>query len=190
MGITQNSLDRFNRHVANLDTMLILGCQNMYGDTNYGEIARDFFTRHGFKVTDIDITGCQGSQQVDLREQINFENQFGIIMQHGTVEHIDGSLYTPFKNIHESCAVNGVMIHENPMTGNWPEHGYHYFTQKFYVELAKVCNYELLEVCSEAAMGNFETGWNICSVLRKIEDIEFIREEDFNKIYSKHIKLK
>jgi hypothetical protein len=190
MGITQNSLDRFNRHIAATDTMLILGCQNMYNNKNYGEIARDYFSAKGFTVVDMDITGCQESQPADLREVLNFKGEFGIILQHGTIEHIEGSLYQPFKNIHEACAVNGIMIHENPMTGNWPEHGYHYFTQKFYIELAKACNYELLEVCSEPAMSNTIDGWNICAVLLKIEDVEFISEEDFNKIYSKHIKSK
>lgn len=190
MGITQNSLERFNKYIAIIDSMLIIGCQNMYNAENYLDRAEDYFTEKGFNVDVIDIIGCQGSMIADLREDLQFKNNYGIVLQHGTVEHVDGSLYQPFKNIHEACALNGFMIHENPMTNNWPQHGYHYFTQKFYVELAKACNYELLEVCAEAAMSNTVDGWNICAVLRKNADNDFISEDAFNTIYSKHIKQK
>lgn len=190
MGITQNSLNRFDRYIATTDTMLILGCQNIYSDGNYGELAHDFFKAKGFKPYTIDITGCQESVVADLRDDLHFSAGFGVVMQHGTLEHIHGKLYQPFKNIHEACADGGFMIHENPMTGNWPEHGYHYFTQKFFIELAKSCHYDLLEICSEAAMGNTVDGWNICAVLRKTDTMEFISEKAFNKIYAKHIRSK
>ncbi len=127
---------------------------------------------------------------MDLRDDLHFEPIYDQVWNHGTAEHIDGSLYQPFKNFHEACKVGGFMIHENPMTGNWPGHGQHYFTQKFYVEFAKACNYELVEVCSEAAMGNTTDGWNVCAVLKKLPESVFISEEDFNKLYSKHIKSK
>ena len=82
------------------------------------------------------------------------------------------------------------MIHENPLTGNWPGHGYHYFTEKFWKEFAKMCDYELLENTIEAAMGNVTDGWNSCSVLRKVNDREFITEQWFDKLYKSYIKNK
>lgn len=190
MGITQKSLDRFNKYVAVTDNMLILGCQNMYNTENYLDLAHDYFTAKGFNVRTIDILGCQGSEPMDLREDLNFGPDFGIILQHGTIEHIDGSLYRPFKNIHEACANNGLMIHENPKTENWPGHGYHYFTENFFKSLSKACNYTLLEINSEPAMGNVVDGWNICAVIEKSNTDEFISEKDFNKIYLQHIKQK
>lgn len=190
MGITQHSLGRINRHIHPNDNMLIIGCQNLYDNENYGEIAHHYFQNLGHNVRSLDILGCQGSEKLDLREDLAFKPEFDLVNDCGSKEHIDGSLYRPFKNIHEACKVGGVMIHENPMTGNWPGHGYHYFTLKFYDELAKACNYEVLENCTEAAMSNTVDGWNVCAVLHKQTDNDFISEDVFNIIYSKHIKSK
>ncbi len=170
--------------------VLHLGCQNLFNVENYGEIAQDFFRSKGHIVRSIDILGCNGSDIADLRDDLHFEPVWDIVNDCGSKEHIDGSLYQPFKNLHEACVEFGLMIHENPATQSWPGHGYHYFTQKFYVELAKACKYELLEVCSEAAMSNTVDGWNVCAVLKKLPESEFIGEEDFNKLYSKYIKSK
>lgn len=190
MGITALSLKRINDHLKPQSNILIIGCQNLYSVENYGEVAHPYFESLGHQVRSIDILGCQGSEVADLRDDLGFEPEFDMVNDCGSKEHIDGSLYQPFKNIHEACKVGGVMIHENPMAANWPGHGYHYFTQKFYVELAKTCNYKLLEVCSEAAMGNTVDGWNISAVLEKQDNAKFISEEVFNKIYAKHIKSK
>lgn len=190
MGITDLSLKRINKYIHPDDNILILGCQNLYNPENYGQLADDFYSMQGYTVRTIDITGCQGAEVADLREDLQFEPDFTLILQHGTIEHIDGDLYQPYKNIHEACAFEGIMIHENPARGNWPFHGQHYFTERFYQELAKVCNYELLEVNTEAAMGNTVDGWNIVAVLRKTIKLDFISEEAFNKIYKKHIYSK
>lgn len=187
MGITQLSLDRINRHITKPGKLLILGCQNLYNMEHYGQIAHPYFQNLGYKVRSIDILGCQGSVIADLRSDLKFRPEFDYIFQHGTVEHVDGSLYQPFKNIHDACKPGGLMIHENPKTGNWPKHGYHYFTEGFYTVLAKACGYEILELTSEASMGNDVDGWNVSCVMRKGEG-EFISEEQFNKIYQKHIK--
>lgn len=190
MGITQKSLDRLNKYLQKNDSILMLGCQNLYDTENYGKIAHEYFLDRVHSIKTIDICGCQGAEIMDLREDLKFNKEFSLILQHGTIEHIDGSLYQPFKNIHEACCIGGIMIHENPKTGNWPLHGQHYFTKDFYVQFAKVCNYELLEVCEEAAMGNTIDGWNVCAVLRKKYDAEFISETKFNKIYKAYIHAK
>ncbi len=186
MGITQTSLDRINRYIKTGDSILILGCQNLYNTDNYGEIAHSYFEQKQHNVFSLDILGCQGSKAMDLREVLDL-CQVDLVLQHGTVEHIDGSLYQPFKNIHDACKVGGVMIHENPMVGNWPGHGYHYFTEEFYTAIADALNYEVLELTKEAAMGNVKDGWNISCVFCKISDNPFIAEQQFNEIYGKFI---
>jgi hypothetical protein len=190
MGITADSMKRLTPYLRPGINMLELGAQNTYYNPHYGRIAKDVFEEMLISHISIDIIEHQKCVQADLREKIPFEANNHMVTNFGTLEHVDGSLYTPFLNIHNACKEGGVMIHENPMTGNWPGHGYHYFTQKFYIELAKACKYELLEVSTEAAMGNTVDGWNICAVLRKVVDNDFIPEEDFNKIYVKHIKSK
>lgn len=194
MGVTQQSLDRLEKfNCLNPGTvMLELGAQNIYNTENYGEIAKHYFQGFGVHHTSIDIIQHQECLQMDLREPFenDFIEAFGVITNEGTLEHVDGSIYQPLRNIHDACWVEGLMIHENPKTGNWPQHCPHYFTQGFWKELARICQYEILELTEEVAMGNTESGWNVCCVLRKTLDSMFISEEDFNKIYKQHIKSK
>lgn len=185
MGITKKSLNRLEKYNC-LDRgvkMLELGAQNIYDNENYGKIAKDVFSERFVIHTSIDVNPHQGAIEVDLRSPVTiFKNKFDVVTNFGTTEHVDGSLYEAFKNIHNLCRKGGLMIHENPKTGNWPKHGYHYMTETFYTELAKIVGYELLEVGEEAAMGNTVDGWNIYAVLRKVNSDNFINEEDFNKL--------
>lgn len=190
MGITNKSLDRLQPYLKQGIKMLELGAQNIYSAENYGEIAKDYFKRIGIAHMSIDIIEHQMCVQADLRQQLKIGYDFDVVTNFGTTEHIDGSLYQPFKNIHEACKVGGVMIHENPKTGNWPGHGQHYFTQDFYAYLATQCGYDLIEVTEEAAMSNVTDGWNVCAVLRKMKDEKFISKKEFELIYKKHIHAK
>lgn len=187
MGITQISLNRINQFINPDDSILIIGCQNLYNADNYGEIAAEYFKLLGHRVKDIDIYECNGCQIADLRQDWNAKPEFDIVLQHGTIEHVYGSLYTPLLNIHNSCKKGGYMIHENPMTGNWPEHGQHYFTSDFWNALAEACGYMVLENIEEVAMGNVIDGWNVSCVLEHSGG-KFISKTVFNKIYNQYIK--
>lgn len=168
-----------------------LGAQNMYNNEHYGWIAKDYFQELGIDHISLDIIEHQKCVQFDLRElHKEITPTSDIVTNFGTLEHVDGSLYVPFLNIHNMCKVGGIMIHENPKTGNWPGHGQHYFTGEFYSVLAGACGYEFIEVTEEAAMGNVTDGWNICAVLRKLTDVQFIKEETFDEIYAKYIFAK
>lgn len=190
MGITALSLERINKHLQPNSNILIIGCQNLYNAENYGQIAANYFRALGHTVKDIDIYECNGCQIADLREDWQATPTFDLVLQHGTIEHIDGGLYQPLLNMHNSCKVDGFMIHENPKTNNWPGHGQHYFTKDFWSALADACIYEVHELTEEPAMGNEVDGWNVCCVLRKSPDSKFISEDQFNEIYKKHIKSK
>ena len=190
MGITTLSLNRINKNLKPSFKILMIGCQNLYNTENYGQIAHNYFKDLGYDIRTIDILGCQGSEKADLREDLELEPIYDMINDCGCKEHIDGSLYQPFKNIHEACKSGGIMIHENPRFNHWPEHGQHYFSMDFYIELSKICGYELMEVCEEAAMSNYETGMNVCVTLKKVKENKFITEIAFNKIYKKHIHAK
>lgn len=182
MGITSLSLDRINRHLKPNSKLLIIGCQNLYNAENYMEIAHPYFERLGHTVRSLDILGCNGSETMDLREDLGFEPEWDMVNDCGSKEHIDGDLYQPMLNIHNACKIGGVMVHENPMRGNWPGHGQHYFTKAFYEQLG----YEILEVTEEAAMGNTVDGWNVCAVLRKTSNT-FLYKEDFDKLYNETV---
>jgi hypothetical protein len=185
MGITSLSLDRINRYIKPHSKILIVGCQNLYNEENYWQIAHGYFESLGHQVISIDICGCNGSVICDLREKHPFKPDNDLVLQHGTVEHIDGELYIPFLNLHNACKLNGIMIHENPRTENWPFHGQHYFTMEFYNHLG----YEVLELCEEPAMSNTTDGWNVCAVLRKTSD-KFLSEKQFKKVYEQYVFAK
>lgn len=175
MGITQESYDRLERNgcLKSGIKMLELGAQNSYCAESYGMIAKYLFENIGIDHTSWDIIPHQGALEMDLRKEIFTPEFYDVVTNFGTMEHMDGGLYYGFMNVHNHTKVGGLMVHENPKTGNWPGHGQHYFTIDFYRQLAEGNDYEILELNEEPAMGNITNGWNIACVLRKIKDKPF-----------------
>lgn len=197
MGITTDSLQRLKRFncLEDAKKILVCGCQNIYDNSfegvTYGMIAQEYFDNIGVDAIAIDITGCNGSYTIDLREegvldQFIDDGLFEAIVNHGTFEHIEGKegFYTAFKNIHNACEVGGIMIHETPKTGHWLGHGNHYTTESFYTELARLMGYEVLDLCEHFAMGNTIDGGLVNCVLKKTEATsdEFISLDEFLKL--------
>jgi hypothetical protein len=60
------------------------------------------------------------------------------------------------------------------MTGHWPRHGYHYFTEEHYRRLVSAQGYRLLELCNAPCLGNFIDSWQIYAVLQKCGDPAFM----------------
>lgn len=182
MGITDKSIARLRKHLKPEHSILELGCQNLYFTPEYGKISNPYFKKLGYDITTWDIYDCNGAEIMDLRELIEVSKQYDIITDFGTSEHIDGDYYQAHKNIHNLCKVGGLIIHENPKTGHWIGHGCNYVDMDFYKGLAKACNYEILELTEEFAMGNTKDGCNISVVLRKLIDAPFITEKQFKGI--------
>lgn len=187
MGITKFSYDTLKKHngiVAGIK-MLELGDQNIYFGNNYGDYAKPFFKEKGIEHVSIDLgTQIGGAIEADLSKPIDkpeWVNYFDVITNFGTSEHVS-NLYECFASIHKFCKTGGIMFHENPKTGSWLGHGFHYMTKEFYKGLAALCKYEIIELGQHSAMGNTTDGWNIYSVLRKTEDSEFITEKEFNQL--------
>jgi hypothetical protein len=206
MGITAQSLDMMNRNNAfrTGTKMLELGCQNIYAQpphfpayehwkrnessplpkiVKYGMIAKDYFQAIGIDHTSIDICGCQKSTTFDLRDEFPSQwlNAFDVITNYGTCEHIEGreGFWQGFKNIHDACKKEGLMFHRIPKTGNWKGHGHHYATIMFFSVLAASNGYALLELGDHPAMGNTKDGWVVYSVLRKMQEKEFMPLDEF-----------
>lgn len=181
MGITQFSMNMIRQYGGEKGGIrhLLVGCQNLYDNEHYLEIAQDYYRGLGQAVVSVDITGCQESITHDLREPLDQE-PFDLISQHGTLEHVEtrNGFYLSFKHLHEVLKMDGIIIHENPKTGNWPGHGNHYLTQEFYFKLAEMMDYDILATGDHAAMGNTTDGWNVYCVLRKQRE-DFITQEQF-----------
>jgi len=185
MGITAFSMNMIRQYGGEALGIrhLLVGCQNMYDQEHYMHIAQDYYNGFNQDVVSIDITGCQGSVKHDLREPLDMES-FDFISQHGTLEHVETrkGYYLSFKHLHEVLKEGGIIIHENPKTGNWPGHGNHYLTQEFYFKFIELMNYDILAIGEHPAMGNTTDGWNIYCVLRKTNEALFISEEEFNTL--------
>lgn len=187
MGITQFSMDmirQFGGEAPNIRHLLV-GCQNMYDNAHYGMIAQKYYRGLGQTVESIDITGCQESIKHDLRKPLKMD-RFDLISQHGTLEHVETrkGFYLAHKHLHAVLKLGGIIIHENPKTGNWKGHGNHYLTQDFYLDLAVLMDYNVLAIGEHSAMSNTKDGWNIYCVFQIIDITQkkFISEEEFNKL--------
>ena len=171
MGITNKSIDRLKRFDCIKPLIMCeLGAQNLYtNDSWYGKVAKDYFVQHGVTHDSYDIIVHQGCEYMDLRVTIpkSLKNKYDVVTDFGTSEHIDGNYYQGNKNIHDLCKVGGLIIRENPKTGHWIGHGNNYVNMDFYKVLAEMCDYEILELTEEFAMGNTTDGGNVSVVLRK-----------------------
>lgn len=136
----------------------------------------DFYYANGVEYGCIDLNGENGASTQDLSRVFKAPGgwQADLVCNFGTSEHVGcngkfqwDALYNCWANMHNLLKIGGILICENPMTNNWPLHGFSYLETNFYHELCKVADYELLETGTQAAMGNENDGWNVWGVLKK-----------------------
>ncbi|MGD2179770.1 hypothetical protein [Lusitaniella coriacea] len=96
----------------------------------------------------IDADGLHDALVFDLNQNIqktyNFLEKFDLVTNHGTTEHCFNQ-YTCFLNIHNLCAINGLMIHVLPVQG-YVNHGLFNYNPSFFYNLAAANNYKLIGV--------------------------------------------
>ena len=193
MGITQISWDRLNTllgerwEVRNGLKMLELGSQNMYTNAFHGKMAfaKHVFLAQGVDHTSIDLNGDGGSERLDLGTDLadvrgGWAGHFDVVTDYGTAEHVK-DLHACLANVRNFCRPGGLMFHENPKVGNWPGHGFHYFTEDFWAKLCQACGDTLVDVGEHAAMGNTTDGWNIHCVIEKGHGIRFPDRDTFSR---------
>ena len=130
----------------------------------------------------IDLNGENDSKKWDLSQPVKTNKQFDLVADFGTSEHVK-DLYQCFANVNKLCNVGGIMIHENPKTGSWPKHGFHYRDMKFYVDLAEAAGYALVQLEEHPACWNTADGWNIIAVMEKKKE-GFIKREQFPYVFT------
>lgn len=91
----------------------------------------------------VDQHGTEFAQRRDLNYPVQFLYRYDVVVNHGTLEHIF-DIAQAFETIHESCALDGVMIHESPFHG-WLDHGFYNLQPTLFYDLADANNY-LIEV--------------------------------------------
>jgi hypothetical protein len=165
MGLTTHSNNLVQRHKGNAKTMLELGSQNTYFDSEPTGIAKQYYQSQGFDHVSVDLNAEYGSIAKDL-SHLHDLGTYDLVTDFGTSEHVP-DFYICWLNKHKACKIGGLIISENPKVNNWHGHGYHYVNMDFYSEFAKLAGYEILEIGEHAAMGNVTDGWNVYAVLRK-----------------------
>ena len=107
---------------------------------------KDWYLSIGFKrYLAIDVNTERDAIAMDLNtdisQQYNFREQFDLITDNGTGEHVFNQ-YTLFKNAHDLCKVGGYMIHALPFY-RWVDHGFFNYNPNLFPCLAQQNNYAL-----------------------------------------------
>lgn len=191
MGLTHFSIDMLNKFITNEKSVIELGAQNIFAEPHMGAYANVYYSSRGIDYNCIDLNGENNAKTLDLSQPISIEKQYEIVTDFGTSEHVHGgkhildwkAIYNCWKTKHDLLSLNGLMFNENPETLSWPKHGYNYYTELFYKEIAEKMNYQILELGRHAAMGNTTDGWNIYCVLKKVKDKPFMKLSEFKTLY-------
>ena len=80
----------------------------------------------------------------DVREQYQFVETFDLVTDLGTAEHCFNQ-FAVFKNFHDLCKADGVMIHALPAQGN-VNHGFYNYHPRFFADLAAANKYEIMDL--------------------------------------------
>lgn len=174
MGITSHSLKLIESALP-VGSVCELGSQNLY-DKHYTppKYASEWYESKGIEYQCIDLNGENNAWQWDLSKKRDPSNEYDLVTDFGTSEHVgrkgsfyERGFYNCLRTKHLLCKMGGIIISENPKTGNWPGHGFQYYTQDFYLDLANSGAIEVIELGETAAMGNTKDGWNVYCIARK-----------------------
>lgn len=184
MGCTQYDIDLLTNMIEAYKpkSVIELGAQNNYAQPNLpAPYMREWWEAKGILYRSIDLSGECGAITEDLSQPMNtvladYEDRpFDFVTDLGTSEHIgiDGkfsweAIYNCWKTKFDLCKVGGYIISENPQSGSWPNHGFNYYTFKFYTQLMNVADLTTPLMDRVPAMGNRIDGWNVMTVMHKV----------------------
>lgn len=192
MGITSFGINLIEEclKIKEIKNVIELGAQNLYNQPKLpAPYADEYYTSIGIDYTCIDLSNENNCLVLDLSQQINIKKQYDLVTDFGTSEHVGDksgkhdirSFYQCLKNKHDLCKNGGIILSNNPKTGNWAGHGFQYYTQEFYLKLAEFNNYVIHKLGEHPAMGNTTDGWEIHCILIKNNE-NFISYEEFQTL--------
>jgi len=162
--------------------VLDLGAQNLYNQPNLpAPYASEWYDELGIEYECIDLSKENNAHPIDLAyPHPSIEEgyiQYDMVVDAGTSEHvgINGAfsweaIYNCWKTKFKAVKKGGIIYSENPKTGNWPGHGFQWYTADFYHEMDKHSGLCLLKWGEVCAMGNCTDGKNIWAVQQKTSD--------------------
>lgn len=209
MGYTKFSIQLVEKYLEPSMSVFDFGSMNDYstGEMPPPFISKWYHTKGNKIYICVDLGGDNKCLRSDCAYPLQLEIQFDLVCDMGFSEHVvqmkeytpvvyEGNItsvypkgevdiergyYNCWLNKHNACKVGGYIISENPKTGSWLGHGYSYLSTDFYKELAKIADYEILELGEHPACGNDIDGFNIYCVLKKTGE-RFPPFDDFNKL--------
>ena len=173
-------------------SVLDLGSQNDFSGPNLpAPYISLWYQGKGIHYECVDLNGENNAFVWDLSklpDAIKGGHEYDFVVDAGTSEHVGDNgkfgweaIYNCWLNKWNLLKVGGIMISENPLEGNWPEHGFNYYNQSFYTKLSSIADCKLLETGKHAAMGNVTDGWNVYAVLQKTGQ-KFMTLEEFETL--------
>lgn len=169
------------KHAPKGGSVLELGNQIMNLENVQDISAKEYYTSLGFAHTSIDQNGKDGAIAVDLSNPIDSLGQFDIITDMGTTEHVS-DLYECLCNVLKHCKEGTMIIHKNPKTGNFPGHGYHFFTLEFWAAYAQLCKLSIIEIYPHAIYHNITDGYECIAILKYTSESIIPSKDDFETI--------
>ncbi len=127
----------------------------------------------------IDLNAQDGALPIDLDFPLPdyLVNRFHIVTNYGTLEHVNNQ-YQGFKNVHDLCKVEGVMIHSFPPIGHWEGHGRYYYNEEFVEHLAGLCDYEIINTVTRITRKK-KSGRDLVLAALKKKKTDFISDKTF-----------
>jgi len=121
----------------------------------------------------LDLCGGKGIELFDLSKLTSEKNCADIIINYGTVEHVEEEIgqYNCWINLHNMLRVKGLVIHALPIVGTWNGHCRWYYDLEFFNYFEKY-GYEIIKL---------EKTWHdlvFCKMI-KVEKIPFMSYEEF-----------
>jgi len=120
--------------------------------------AKKYYQNLGIKEhVSIDLNKKNGAIAVDLDKPVPdaLLDRFNMLTDYGTLEHVNYQ-YQSFKNMHNMCKIDGIMLHALPPPGHWIGHGRYYYPEEFFYGLAEQAEYNLVSEIQRKQRGEKE----------------------------------
>jgi SAM-dependent methyltransferase len=159
-------------------TICDLGSQEMSyvdddGNATHRESAREWCEKQGFVYQSIDIDGKRGAVVLDLNVCTVFDipflepHRFDVVANHGTSEHVFNQANV-FRLMHDMTRVGGLMIHAVPTLNFGAGHGFYFYDETIFSDLAYANKYEIVAMHRRS-----EPREIILVAMRKVYDFGF-----------------
>jgi hypothetical protein len=146
MGISQTIRELYQGLLVKPGRVCELGSQDIHFEGGIGLTCREWMEAQGWDYTCIDLDGHAGALRLDLNTcsaldvGIGCVNAFDVVTNHGTSEHVFNQ-YNVFKLMHDLTKLGGMMIHAVPTPRFGKPHGFYFYDETIFYDLAHANNY-------------------------------------------------